>query len=82
MVEIARGNPGAVSVLTQLFIAYGEDAIARVAAIEGLRGPDLWLLYKDVCKENIETTNDLILNEKVITALAANKYSTYFEGSY
>ena len=62
---MSEGNPGAVSVLTQ-FLTEGEkidpdDFMGGFGPIFGLDtldcyGPEIWMLYKDVCKENINTT--------------------------
>lgn len=62
MVDFAEGNPGAITVLSQLFKE--SPAIDPDAAFEGMSplfsldnldcyGSDIWVLYKDVCGQDI-----------------------------
>lgn len=69
MRKLADGNPGAVTVLMRLF-----DTAAKTdpdAAFEGLApllnldtngiyGPRIWMLYKDVCGEDIVKTHTVL----------------------
>lgn len=62
---MSEGNPGAISVLSQ-FLAEGpsidpDDIFKGFGSIMGLDNldlyrPKIWMLYKDVCKEDICTT--------------------------
>lgn len=56
LVKMAEGNPGAVSVLSQMLQKSG--AIAgpmRILDLDdmNIRGPQIWIGYKDHCKEDI-----------------------------
>lgn len=52
VIELAEGNPGAITVLSQLqtvpelidFLLYETDK----------RGPDIWVIYKDMCLQDID----------------------------
>ena len=62
---LSEGNPGALTVLTRM-IAEGatidpQSALKRLSgplALDeyGIYGPRIWMLYKDVCGENLATT--------------------------
>ncbi|MFA5558174.1 MAG: hypothetical protein WDA59_01760 [Methanofastidiosum sp.] len=66
MYKMSEGNPGAVSVLMQLYkevpnidpqnIMGGIGAILDLDTL-GVYGPRIWMLYKDVCGEDIAKTN-------------------------
>lgn len=65
LIALAEGNPGAVTVLLQLLQKAGQidpDAafggLAAVMALdtEGFYGPRIWMLYKDVCHQDLTKT--------------------------
>lgn len=66
MVKMSEGNPGAINVLMQLYkevpnidpqnILGGIGAILELDTL-GVYGPRIWMLYKDVCGEDIANTN-------------------------
>jgi hypothetical protein len=74
VVKMSEGNPGACSVLASLMGAKAQvmdpDSLlgpyGPVLALDtlGIYGPDIWLLYKDVCGEEWE---------QVVTLLRANQ---------
>lgn len=52
----ADGNPGAITVLGQIYFQH-ESEIERVLsalAERNLRGSDIWLIYKQKCQQEIE----------------------------
>lgn len=64
-VKLGEGNPGAISVIMQLIkngsiidpdAAFGE--IANLLSLDslGIYGPRIWMLYKDVCDQNLVNT--------------------------
>jgi hypothetical protein len=65
MLKMSDGNPGAVTVLCQMLeqggkidpdcFAGGFGAILSLDSY-GIYGSRIWMLYKDVCGENITTT--------------------------
>lgn len=74
MVEVSDGNPGAVTALAEMM---NED-VAAIFAIHssGLRGPQLWLAYKDYGKYDARKTLDAIQekNERLVAVLDENGY--------
>jgi hypothetical protein len=58
--RMAEGNPGAATVVGQLL----EDPVGLVDLCHlddmGLYGPDIWISYWDVCKQDIELLRDKI----------------------
>ena len=55
VVSRARGNPGAASAMSQLAdVPGGREALERLlsSADTHLTGPEVWMLFKDVCGEN------------------------------
>lgn len=82
LITIAEGNPGALTVLIQLAKEYGDVAIEQVSYIEGLTGSELWLLYKDVNKQNLQATYNAILSgpDYVSSVLADNRDSRFYIG--
>lgn len=65
MVKLSEGNPGAVTVLMQMFAEGGKiDPQCAFGGLGGMIGLDthgiygsrIWMLFKDVCGENITKT--------------------------
>ena len=65
MVKMSEGNPGALSVCMQLLTeTYKIDPDAALGGLSGILmldtlgiyGPEIWMLYKDVCGEDIADT--------------------------
>lgn len=70
LTRLADGNPGAATVLRQLLSNYGiEDAVALGEL--GIRGPNIWILYKDCCHEVISDLHDLIQSGNAASTLRA-----------
>lgn len=68
-VNMSDGNPGAVTVLMELYDKTPEidplSALGGLGAIMwldtfGIYGPRIWMLYKDVCGQDIAKTNWMI----------------------
>ena len=52
---LCDGNPGALSVVTQ---ALEENIVFAASGLErlekaGIRGSEIWILYKDICESNL-----------------------------
>lgn len=60
MYELSEGNPGALNVVSHL--DYRELAILVRTQ---LRGSMIWVGYKDICKEDIETFKEKIDNGSI-----------------
>lgn len=54
LIQMSEGNPGAVSVLVQLI---KDDPMGFIDVLNlddmGMRGSQIWIAYKDHCKEDI-----------------------------
>jgi len=55
IVEMVQGNPGALNVLVGLMNA-GHFGPIGIVDREGIRGSDIWLLYKDCNGQDIART--------------------------
>lgn len=61
MVEVSDGNPGAVTALAEMM---NEDPVALFAIQDsGLKGPQLWLAYKDYGEYDAQKTLHAIESE-------------------
>lgn len=65
VVELCDGNPGALTVMMQMIENNAQidpdDAFGSLGALlsldsEGIYGTDIWVLYKDVCGEDLIKT--------------------------
>lgn len=56
LVEMSKGNPGGATVLSKLFEGVSEEeAVKDIDILDkaGIYGGNLWIGYKDFCKEDI-----------------------------
>lgn len=62
IVKMADGNPGAATVMARLATegpkidpdaAYGPFSAILGLDCDGIYGPDIWILYKDICGESL-----------------------------
>ncbi len=53
IVELSQGNPGAISVLTQVFRQFPDEAsqVCEVLQKRNILGSDLWVLFKQHNKD-------------------------------
>tara|TARA_R110000796_G_scaffold229663_6_gene347095 strand:+ start:3447 stop:3773 length:327 start_codon:yes stop_codon:yes gene_type:complete len=53
--KLSEGNPGATSVLAMIAKEGGDSAIIMMLTLDdmNMRGPQIWLAYKDHCGEDI-----------------------------
>lgn len=65
VMKMSEGNPGAVSVIAQILktgaLIDPDDAFGGLGTILhmdtwGIRGPKIWMLYKDVCGQDLVKT--------------------------
>jgi len=56
IIKMSEGNPGAISAMAQLLKKTG--GVAFLTALDNLEtyGPRIWMLYKDVCGQDIVKT--------------------------
>ena len=53
LLTLGQGNPGALSVLKQLVDGGHEETIDQLENA-GATGARIWLLYKDICEEDLD----------------------------
>jgi len=78
IIGLCGGNPGGLSVLMELCGLFGEPALEEVAKCEGLRGPEIWLLYKDENQQKLGGFFTDILDGSWLAKLQANRYSAFY----
>lgn len=56
LIKMSEGNPGAVTVLTEMIKRHPMDGLIRILDIDdmNIRGSQIWIGYKDHCGEDIE----------------------------
>ena len=62
LVELAEGNPGALTVCCML-MENKFDLGLHILEAMNLRGPDIWCLYKDECGEDMHEFQHRLLIE-------------------
>ena len=80
IIDICEGNPGALTVLIQLVEVLSEQGIAAVAKCEGLRGSEIWLLFKDENQQQLSGFFADILSGEWRAKLEANRDSSFYKG--
>lgn len=60
-VQIARGDPGAMLVALQLVEKHG-IGIIDLMNNDNIRGPLIWIMYRDVCEGNLENMAKALIN--------------------
>ncbi|KKL28141.1 hypothetical protein LCGC14_2378150 [marine sediment metagenome] len=78
IVQLCEGNPGAATVCAQMVKAYGEDALVPLGEL-GIKGPEIWLLYKDENGEDLEATHQSLVDGTSMASLRRNRDSQFFE---
>ena len=55
IIKLAEGVPGAMSVLLQLTSLSAEECFTCLLGLDdmNMRGSQIWVAYKDICKEDI-----------------------------
>ena len=59
--NIAQGNPGAIRVLAEMAQVGANDAILDLERA-GVRGSQVWLIYKDACGQDLVATVEASAN--------------------
>jgi hypothetical protein len=72
-IAISAGNPGAISVVVPTLKAGHRDTLERCLSLD-ITGPKIWILYKDMGDQTIETFVDNVAAEDVKEKLAALGY--------
>lgn len=59
LVKLSQGNPGAALVLSQLAKFNNIEEIHKLERA-GVKGSGFWILYKDICKQDIPVLINLV----------------------
>lgn len=62
--KLSEGNPGALSVLGKLLTYTDFNQMVLWIKKWGCTGPNLWILYKDICEEDIEQVVQFIRHHR------------------
>jgi hypothetical protein len=84
LVELASGNPGAITVIKLLLIR-GIDGCKCINTLQTLniKGPMIWMLYKDVCRQNLDKVISILsayTNGKLTKEVLIHAINTYGDG--
>jgi len=62
IIDLSAGNPGALTVLCELVKYDSALYVITIAMVEALKlkGPSIWILYKDVCGKKIDRTMEVL----------------------
>lgn len=73
--EMSQGNPGALSVLCKIAETLGplSGAVVQQLKIEEIFGPDLWIGFKDVHKQDIKAFIKATANGAIKEQIAESK---------
>ena len=69
--KMVEGNPGALAVLCGVLNRHPNDGLLYILRLDtlGIYGPRIWMLMKDVCGEDIEEFDDMLINDKTSEAI-------------
>ena len=76
LTTMAEGKPGAANVLAALMSEYpigktSPDGLMCIIYLDnlGIRGPAVWVCYKDVCHEDVHALHSKIIDSSIKTEL-------------
>ena len=78
-ITLGKGNPGALRVVTDLAKQHGEQPLIALGE-QGITGPDIWLLFKDVNGEDYGKMAECLADGTAMGKLEALPYRP--EGGY
>jgi hypothetical protein len=73
MIDLSQGNPGALGVVSSVYKEGRMDVLMSCLTLD-IRGPSIWILYKDLGDETLETFYKNVFTEDVKQRLAAVGY--------
>lgn len=76
--EISRGNGGALHVLVELTRNFGPGLMEPLQK-SGILGPEIWLLYKDICGEDMNKFSQVLVDGSALEKLSGCKYSSFYK---
>lgn len=82
--KLCQGNPGALRVLCELAQMDGTDGFVALLDADdmGLKGPAIWLGYKDFAKEDLGTFRDALRkrSQEMVDTIRAEGYEAWTGG--
>lgn len=71
IVKMCDGNPGALNVMINLLKNYDAAGVVDLFILDEdeIYGSNIWILYKDICGEDITKTHETIVNREAKTRL-------------
>lgn len=76
MMELSQGNIGSYSVCVGLYNKFGLQAFDKLTKL-GIKGTNIWLLFKYQCNNDYNATYNALLNNKAIAMLQQNPNSSF-----
>jgi hypothetical protein len=73
ILRICGGNPGAINTCSRLVQAGHAETVLAMERL-GLRGPDVWIAYKDLGDVTLETLVETIASADIVQRLGALGY--------
>jgi hypothetical protein len=70
VIELSKGNPGAVRVLTEMIRDNNAEELFPILEEYSLKGPDIWVLYKDCCDYDQAKLKQLLTSAADLETLA------------
>jgi len=77
LMELMEGNPGAMSVIMSL-VNVNPNLLMLLHA-DGIKGSEIWLLYKDICGEDIDEMIHMMAYDEAVDALKSVPYSKFYQ---
>ena len=68
VVALGEGNQGALSVCVALHQAFGCEPLELLGKL-GIKGREIWLLFKYACGQNLQTMHQSLIDESAIEKL-------------
>ncbi|MDE1870125.1 MAG: hypothetical protein KGH71_04035 [Candidatus Micrarchaeota archaeon] len=78
IMKLSTGNPGAVRVLVNLTRDFGPDFLEPLEKSR-IRGGEIWLLFKDVCREDMDTFAKAVRDGSMVEKLGKCRYSSFYK---
>ncbi|KKN08503.1 hypothetical protein LCGC14_1056210 [marine sediment metagenome] len=70
---LGEGNPGAIKTIINLAKEHGEAPIVALGEL-GIKGPDIWLLFKDINGEDYGKMAESLADGTAVSKLEALPY--------
>ena len=73
MIDLSKGNPGALSVVSSIYKEGRMDVLMSCLTLD-IKGPSIWILYKNLGDETLETFYKNIFAEDILQRLSEVGY--------